>query len=501
MKKLIALSSVLAAALFLGTAAHAAGTLVYAAQADAVGLSPILTNDQVSSVATRHMYENLIRRNPETLELEPWLATSWETPNDTTWIFQLREGVTFHDGTPFNAEAVKFTFERIKDPEIAAPRASLLEPVDSIEVIDEYTVRIIADPPYGAFLAALAHTNAAIVSPAAVEEYGDLMRNPVGTGPFMLDEWRSGDRIIMTRNPNYWGEAPTLDSFEIHVIPDVSTQVALLQRGDIDLVDSLPPELIEQLQGTAGVEVEVQPGTPVFHLGFNYQNPTWQQPEAREAIASAINTDVIVQLLNPVAQGSCSVIGPQVFGYVDGVEETCTAYNPEAAQELWAQATGGTSRPITLWVPDLGDYPRVGQIVQGQLSQAGLDVAINTVEWGAYLSATSAYEQDLYLLGWSNVTADGSELLYPNLHSDNIGASNRSAYENAEVDELINQGRTTSDQEARLEFLDQANRMLLEDNAWVTLYHGAVLVAQRDTVSGLTVLPNGDWSIANATKP
>lgn len=500
MKKSVTFAVTLVLMALLSAFAHAAGTLIYAAQADAVGLSPILTNDSVSSVATRHMYENLVRRNPETLELEPWLATSWETPDDTTWIFHLREGVTFHDGTPFNAEAVKFTFDRIKDPEVAAPRASLLAPVDSIEVVDDYTVRITTDPPYGAFIAALAHTNAAIVSPTAVAEYGDLMRDPVGTGPFMVEEWRSGDRIIMIRNPDYWGEAPSLDGFEIHVIPDVNTQVALLQRGDIDLADSLPPELIGQLQTTAGVNVEVQPGTPVSYLGFNYQNPTWQQPEARQAIASAINTDVIVQLLNPVAQGSCSIIGPQVFGYVEGVEETCTAYNPEGAQELWAQVTGGESRPITLWVPDLGDYPRVGQIVQGQLNQTGFDVQINTVEWGAYLSATSAYEQDLYLLGWSNVTADGSELLYPNLHSDNIDASNRSAYNNPDADELTDQSRTTSDQEARLDFLDQANRLLIEDNAWVTLYHGAVLVAQRDTVSGLTVLPNGDWSVANATK-
>ena len=500
MKKLATFTVMLVLTTLLSAFAQAAGTLIYAAQADAVGLSPILTNDSVSSVATRHIYENLVRRNPETLELEPWLATSWETPNDTTWIFHLREGVTFQDGTPFNAEAVKSTFDRIKDPEVAAPRASLLEPVSDIEVVDDYTLRITTDPPYGAFLAALAHTNAAIVSPTAVKKYGDLMRNPVGTGPFKLEEWRSGDRIIMTRNPDYWGEAPSLDGFEVQVIPDVNTQVALLQRGDIDLVDSLPPELIGQLQNTAGVKVDVQPGTPVFYLGFNYQNPTWQQPEARQAIASAVNTDVIVQLLSPVAQKSCSIIGPRVFGYDKGVEETCITYDPEGAQALWTQATGGEARPITLWVPDLGDYPRVGQIVQGQLNQAGFDVKINTVEWGAYLSATSAYEQDLYLLGWSNVTADGSELLYPNLDSENIDASNRSAYSNPEADKVIDESRTTSDQEARLKFLEQANRLLLKDNAWVTLYHGSVLIAQQDAVSGLTVLPNGDWSIANATK-
>ena len=499
MKKLTFHLCTFACVMLLGASVHAQSTLTYASQADAVGLSPVLTNDQVSSVATRHMYENLVRRNPETLELEPWLATSWETPDDTTWIFKLREGVTFHDGTPFNAEAVKFTFERIMDPEVGAPRASLLEPISSIEVVDDTTLRITTDPPYGAFLAALAHTNAAIVSSSAVEEYGDLMRNPVGTGPFRLGEWRSGERIVMNRYEDYWGDAPSLDSFVIRIVPDVNTQVALLQRGDIDLTDTLPPELVGQLQNTAGVEVLTQPGTPVFYLGFNYQNAIWQQPEARQAIASAINDDVLVQLLDPLAQGSCSIIGPQVFGYDEGVEETCTPYDPEGALTLWSQVTGGETRPITLWVPNLGDYPRVGQVVQGQLSQAGFEVEINTLEWGAYLAATSEYEQDLYLLGWSNVTADGSELLYPNLHADNVGSSNRSAYANEEANALISQSRTTTDQAARADFLDQANRLLIEDNAWVTLYHGNVLVARRDTVSGLSVLPNGDWSVASAT--
>jgi peptide/nickel transport system substrate-binding protein len=164
-------------------------TFTYAAQADAVGLSSVLTNDQVSSVANRHIYENLVRRNPETLELEPWLAESWETPDENTWIFNLRAGVTFHDGTPFDAQAVKHTFDRIKDPETGSPRASLLAPVETIEVVDDLTLRMTTAQPYGAFLAALAHINASIESPTAVEQYGDLMRNPVCTGPFRFDDW------------------------------------------------------------------------------------------------------------------------------------------------------------------------------------------------------------------------------------------------------------------------------------------------------------------------
>lgn len=471
-------------------------TFTYAAQADAVGLSPVLTNDQVSSVANRHIYENLVRRNPDTLELEPWLAESWETPDDNTWIFHLREGITFHDGTPFDAQAVASTFERIKDPETGSPRASIMAPVETIEVVDDLTLKLTTGEPYGAFLAALAHINAAIESPTAVEEYGDLMRNPVGTGPYRFEEWVSGDRITLVANEDYWGGAPEIERFEIVVIPDVNTQIALLERGEVDLLDSLPPELITRAENTPRVELVSQPGTPMFFLGFNYEEALWQNRTAREAVASAVDTGVIVDLLQPTAVESCSIIGPQVFGYVEGVEEACVPADPARASEQWSQVD---ARPVTLWVPQLGNYPRVGQIVQGQLSQAGFDIAIETVEWGAYLAATADLEQDLFLLGWSNVTADGSELLYPNLHTDNIGSSNRSGYSNPEIDAIIEQSRATTNQEARLELLDQANRALLEDIAWVTLYHEVVIVTHRGALEGMDLLPNGDWLIGNAT--
>lgn len=481
---------------FLLFALGGAQTFTYAAQADAVGLSPILTNDQVSSTINRHIYENLVERDAETNELVPWLAESWETPDDNTWIFTLRDGVTFHDGTPFNAEAVKFTFERIMDPEVGSPRASLLAPIESITAVDDLTLEVTTSEPYGAFLAALAHTNAAIVSPSAVAEYGDLMRNPVGTGPFRFEEWVSGESVTLLRFEDYWGDAPSIERFVVRVIPEVNTQVALLERGEIQLIDSAPPELIARLEQNDALTITIIPGTPVFYLGFNYEDELWQNRQAREAVAAAVNGEVIVSLLDPLAEGSCSLIGPQVFGYSAEAESSCTAFNPEQAAELWS---GVAARPVTLWVPQIGDYPRVGQIVQGQLSQAGIDVSINTVEWGAYLSATSEYEQDLYLLGWTNVTADGSELLYPNLNSANIGAANRSAYSNAEADSLIEASRATTDQDERLNLLTQANALLLEDVAWVTLYHGAAYVIHPTTLSGVELLPNGEWSVANAT--
>ena len=480
----------------IGASAGAA-TFTYAAQADAVGLSPILTNDSVSAVVERHIYENLVKRDPATNKLVPWLATSWDTPDATTWIFHLRQGVTFQDGTPFNAEAVKFTFERIMDPKVGAPRASLLTPIKSIDVVDDSTVKITTKAPYGAFLAALAHPNAEIVSPTAVKKYGDLMKNPVGTGPYMLKDWVSGDHITLVRNPNYWGTPPSIDTFVIRVVPDANTQVALLERGDVQLMDTVPPELVSRLQKNQNIEIVSKPGTPVYYLGFNYKKALWQNKTAREAVASAVNIDVISKLLQPLANNDCSIIGPQVFGYVEGVESNCTPYDPAKAKQLWSGLSD--ARPVTLWVPQIGDYPRVGQIIQGQLSQAGIPTTIKTVEWGAYLSATQKYEQDLYLLGWTNQTADGSELIYPNLDSANIGAANRSAYNNPAADKLIEASRATTDQQQRLNLLNQANTLLLKDVAWVTLYDGVALIAHRTNVSGITLLPTGDWSIANAT--
>ena len=188
MTRLARLLAVLLVALIGASAGPA--TFTYAAQADAVGLSPVLTNDQVSSVANRHIYENLVRRNPTTLELEPWLAESWETPDDNTWIFTLRSGITFHDGTPFDAAAVKHTFDRIKDPATGSPRASLLAPVKTIEVVDDLHA---ADddraPRTARSLPRWPTSTLPIESPTAVEQYGDLMQNPVGTGPFRFDSW------------------------------------------------------------------------------------------------------------------------------------------------------------------------------------------------------------------------------------------------------------------------------------------------------------------------
>lgn len=477
-----------------GVSAAPRDTLVYAMASDVVGLSPTLTNDRVSSSVINQIYETLFRRNPDTNQIEPLLAVSYETPDPNTWVIKLRRGVRFHDGTPFDAQAVKFTFDRLRDPKVAAPRASLLQSVESVEARDEFTVVIKTKYPYGAFLAALTHVNSAIESPAAVRKYGNLMNNPVGTGPFRFRERVPGDRIVLEANPDYWGGAPRLEQVVFRVVPEAATRVNLLTTGEVDFLDDVPPELVPVLEANPEVVVERSKGSPVQYLGFNHQKSPWNNLLVRRAVRMAIDVDQIVGLLEGQGYLSAGVIGPMVFGYKPSIEERSARYDPGAARELLARAGYPQGFATELWYASNNPVAeRIATAIQGMLGKVGIRVQLRSMEWGAYLAATRDPKHDLYLLGWTNVTQDGSELVYPNLHKDNIGASNRSFYDNPEVNRLIDESRQVTDQARRLEILNEVNEKLLDDVAWVTLYHANNLIAYRQGIKGLRVYPNTDW--------
>lgn len=472
--------------------------ITYASTTDAIGLSPIMTNDSVSSSVIEQVYETLFERNPETMEIEPKLAESYETPDDLTWVIKLKEGITFQDGTPFNAEAVKYTFDKLRDPATAAPRASLLEPVDEINVIDETTVEIKTKYPYGPLLAALSHSNSAIVSPTA-DQKQDLMQDPVGTGPFKFVSWTSGDQIVLEKNEDYWNEPAALDRVTFKVVPETSTAISMLQTGEVTFLDALPTEQVSRIESIENVEVTKKEGTPVYYMTFNHSRERNQNPEFRKAIASAINRDAFVESLNGLGVRSDSIVGPQVFGYNEAADNAGTSYDPELAKQL-VEENGFGAEPIKMLVANRDNYLLQAEIVQAQLTEAGFNVEIETMEWATFLDTAGAGEYDITFLGWSNVTGDGSELLYPTFHSDNIGASNRSQYNNPEFDKLVDASRTTVDQEERKKIINEANMMLLEDNAAIVMYHGIVTAATDNTMRGLELDPTGQWSLYNVTR-
>ncbi|WP_257348100.1 glutathione ABC transporter substrate-binding protein [Pseudalkalibacillus decolorationis] len=469
--------------------------LTYASTTKAVGLSPIETNDSVSSRVIEQIYETLFVRDPKTMEIVPKLAKSYETPDSKTWVIKLKEGIKFHDGTDFNAEAVKYTFDKFRDPETAAPRASLLEPIESVEVKDQYTVVIKTKEPYGPMLAALSHTNASIVSPTA-DKKGSLNKEPVGTGPFKFVEWATGDHITLEANQEYWKDAPKLQKVTFKVVPEVNTAVSMLQTGEVQFIDGLTPQQLPRLEKLKNVEIMKEEGTPVSYLGFNMKKEPTSDLKFRQAVAHAINREAYVKKLKGLGVQSNSIIGPKVFGYDKAAEKLGYNYDPEKSKQLLKE-NGYEGTTLKILAANTGNYMMMAEIVQAQLKKVGINAQIESMEWGTFLDVSKKGDFDITFLGWTNSTADGSELLYPNLHSDNAGSSNRTQYSSPEFDKLVDESRTIVDQEKRKQKLMEANELAVKDAAWVVMNHGVVTAAYDKSVKGLEMDPTGQWSLYN----
>src|SRR5690606_6487887 len=269
---------------------------------------------------------------------------------------------------------------------------------------------------------ALSHSNAAIISPTA-DEKQDLMQNPVGTGPFKFVSWNQGDEIVLEKNPDYWDGEVALDQVKFKVVPEISTAISMLQTGEVNFLDALPPEQISRIEGLENVEVTKQEGTPVYYLTFNHSRERNQNPDFRKAVASAVDRDAFVEKLNGLGVRSDSILGPKVFGYTEEADNARTPYDPELAKQL-GQENGFGNEPIKLLAANRDNFILMAEIVQSQLTEAGFKVEIETMEWATFLDTARGGEYDMTFLSWSNVTIDGSEMFYPNFHSDNIGASN-----------------------------------------------------------------------------
>lgn len=477
------------------------GDLVIANASDIVSLDPAGSNDQQSTNVQTNIYETLITQD-ENMELQPGLAESWEQVDDTTWEFKLREGVTFHDGSEFNAEVVKANIERILDPEVASQRAFLYEMVTDIEVVDDYTVRFTTEYPFSPLPAHLAHDGGSMVSLEVIEEDYAAMEegeepgsvineNPVGTGYFKFEEWQPGQHVRLVKNEDYWGEPAKLDSVTFKVVGEDLTRVAELETGDSHISNPLSPSDVAQVEATDGMHVQQQGGVALSYLGFNMQKEPFDNQQVRQAISMAINKEEILEgIYDGTGQIAEGPLPPNVFGYdenVSGIE-----YDPEQAQELLAEAGYEDGFSTTIWTSDQRENIDVATNVQAQLSEVGIEAEVEILEWGAYLEQTSDGGHDMFVLAWSTVTGDADYGLYALFHSEMQGApGNRSFLDNPEVDELLEQGRQESDPEQRQEIYTELQELLVDIAPMVYLRNQDFLLGVRDEVKGLTQLPTG----------
>jgi ABC-type transport system substrate-binding protein len=476
---------------------EARGVLRIAQGTDPVTLDAHRVTDSPTASVVQHIVEPLFNISHEDGSLEPGLALSGEMGDDgLSWTIRLREGVMFHDGTPFNAEAVRANLERILDPDNAITFRFLVARITEVEVEDEYTVILRTEEPFAPMLAHLTHSSIGMMSPQALESMSDeeLADNPVGTGPFTVASWTRGERIVLERNPDYWGESATIERLEFITAREDGARMVLIETGEADIAVRVPSEDIQRLDALNNVRVDVTTGLRTIYIGFNTQAEPFNDPRVRQAMNYAINKEEIVEfILGGQARVSDAPIAPNVFGYTAaGPYE----YDPERARELLAEAGYGDGLTFT-FVHPTGRYmqdARIADAVRSQLAEIGVTAELQTMEWAQYLEHTNRPLEEtdvqMFMLGWGTVTADADYGLWALFHtSEHVPAgSNRAFYSNPEVDQLLEQGRTAEAGEREGIYAD-AIRILWEDAPWLYLYSESQVTAVREGVEGVIIHP------------
>jgi peptide/nickel transport system substrate-binding protein len=479
------------------------GTLTIGRGVDSVTLSFYATAAPDAEVMA-HVVETLFHLTPEG-KVEPLLAESYRlAPDGRSMTIRLRRGVRFHDGTPLDAQAVKWNFDFFLNPENRIPfRTILLGAVSAVEVVDRYTVRLVLSRPFVPLLIHLTHNFLGIHSPAAVERAGGMRpptgepygRAPVGTGPYRFKEWVRGDRIVLERNPDYWGTPPLLDHIVWRVIPDAGARVLALEAGQIDVAVRIPPRETARLSVNRALRVDRTGSVRTIFIGLNAQRRPFNDVRVRQAVNYAVNKRAIVQtILGGAARVSDAPISPGVWGYAP-----IMTYPQDVAKarQLLAEAGYPGGLTVTLHHPTgryVEDAP-VAAAVQAQLREAGITARLVTMEWATYLSVTNRpvdqTDIEMFMLGWGTVTGDADYGLYSLFHSSQWAPAgfNRSFYKNAQVDELLDQARSEINAEKRAAMYRQAMQIIMQDAAWLFLHSESQITGIRRRVQGLLVHP------------
>lgn len=516
-RRRILLAAIVAFALALGGSVVAQGDanrIVYAHSVPITTLDPAHGAFQAYPAgyeASYLLYDRLVTFGSD-FTIVPQLATSWETAADgVTWTFHLREGVTFQDGTPFDADAVVFNIERMIDPERNPTNRPLWNPFASAEAVDATTVRITTHEPYSAVLNTLAHGSGAMVSPAAVERFGDdqIATNPVGAGPFVLASFNPGQELVLQAYQGYWAGPPATQEIVFRYVPEASTRISALQTGQVDVIDSVPPQLAVTLQADPNVQVLTAPGLRPMGFGMMLEHAPLADVRVRQAINYAVNKEAISQgVFQGYARPSDS---PLAFNTVGHVSVGSYAFDPERAGSLldeagWTmgsdgvRAKDGERLALTLYTPE-GLFPGdvdIAEIVASSLQQVGIAVEIVKIERAAYWDhlrlPPDEIVWDLAQFGFNPSSADGTYHL-DSLFTSNepgvaaIGAWNMVRYSNALVDDLIANAKRSVDPAQRDAMLADAQRIIWNDAPYLWLQVNDIISAARADVQGVEVWP------------
>ena len=520
------------------------GTLTFAASADPVTMDPAYASDGESLRIAEQIYEGLVRNKEGGTEIEPALAESWETSADgKSWTFHLREGVKFHDGTDFNAEAVCFNFNRWYNFKGLAQtqgvsyywqtvmgatafadkseeeRAQAL--YRDCEVKDELTVVLHLNRPSASILGGLSLPSLAIQSPTALERYnadaiggtedkpeftGEYgLAHPTGTGPFKFESFKAGDRTVLVRNEDYWdanGKA-ALDRLIIRVIPDAAARRQALESKEIDGYDNAEPADVEALRA-AGFKILQRPAFNVAYVGFNLKNKLLQNEKIRQAIAHALNREALLKAKYPPgSEVAKEFMPPSLFGYANDVTEY--PYDPEKARQL-IRESGETDLTLEFWYPTNVSRPYmpdpVGnfQAFKSDLEAVGFRIVPKAADWSAeYVErVNSGRALGLFLIGWTGDFGDPDNFI--GTFFQQSGTDHQFGFSDPKLLEMLNEAEAETDQARRIQLYQEANRYIMDLLPGVPYAHTGPYVVFQPGVDGFVPSPLQDESFATVTK-
>lgn len=478
---------------------------------DAIALDPARITDSESAEVCDQIYEHLVRSRKGSTEIEPALATRWEVQDGRVFTFHLRPGVRFHDGSPFTADAVVFSFERQRDPHHPFhrndfPYESLFKDIVSVEKIDPLTVRLVIKEAYAPFLANLSMFPMSIVSPQAVARFGDrFAEHPVGTGPFRFVEWSRGERITLEAYDEYWGGRPRLDHLAFVPVPDPRQRLVKLEGSAIGIAENLAPQDFQFVTLHPELRTIAVAGHNVSYLAMNTRHPPFDDLRVRRAVALAIDKSAIVKL---VYQGQAEVatgpLAPSMWGHL---ERKAQPPVPAQARALLAAALYDHARTPKLFVPAtprpyLPSPLRVARMIAQNLHDVGMDVELVVNPIDDHLKATAAGEHDLCLLGWTADNGDPDNILYTLFDSDNAEpgtARNLSFFTDSALDGILERAQETLDRAQRTALYRQAQEIVASQVPLLPIAHANLVVAYRRSVQGLWLPPNGTLQFRDVT--
>lgn len=448
-------------------------------------LDPTQTANGPDLVVVGQVYETLLELDPITGELQPLLATSWEAINDTTWRFDLREGVTFHNGEPFNAAAVKYSIERNLDPELGSPHRSQILPVSEVEIVDDYTVLIHTAEPFPVlpyrFQPVGGSGRIFIVPPGYFADNTNefLAANPVGTGPYVFKEWIRGQSVTFEYYEDYWGEEPDFKEAVISFIPEESTRVAALLNGEIDLIQRLPFDDYERVEAAPGVHVIEDPNGLTHVFFVDPDNEIMADARVREAMTLAIDMDSIIEgLLGGRGRVVSVPVAPSVAQF--NADLTPYPYDPERARELLAEAGYPNGFTLDTYISE-GRYVmdrEIYEVVNAQLADVGITVNASLMEWGRLIRMMAEHNAGpFYMIGWDYGEGDASKM-------DSLFASSApySLWSREDYDDLSSRANTEMDPAVRTDLWHQAQQLVHDNFMYLAAWQTSVLYGANDRI-------------------